>query len=94
MSRYYVDKVMRDVVHDEAAQVAFLADSAAYVRDGDLTEAERAALANCDHAALYAMGAHPFLLWAFVRAGRADGGPNVQEYTAALAPLGTPDFGT
>ena len=94
MSRYQVDKVLREVAHDDAAQAAFVADPAAYVAGRELSEAERAALVACDYAALYGMGAHPFLLWAFVRAARPDGGPAAQEYAAALAPHGAPDFGT
>src|SRR5205823_5427042 len=44
MSRYQVDKVIREVAHDEAAQAAFLADPAAYLEGRDLTNEERAAL--------------------------------------------------
>ncbi len=94
MSRYQIDKVMREVAHDEAAAAAFRADAAAYLAGRDLTDEERAALLSGDYGALYRLGAHPFLLWAFTRVALPDGGPKPAEYVATIAPLGTPDFAT
>ena len=94
MSRYAVDKVMREVIQDESALAAYLADTPAYLADRDLSAEERTALLGGDYATLFRLGAHPFLLWAFTRAVLPNGGPNPQEYTAALLPLGTPDFAT
>jgi hypothetical protein len=94
MSRYQVDKVMREVAHDEGAQAAFLADTAAYLDGRDLTAEERAAFLAGDYGALYRLGAHPFLLWAFTRVALPNGGPSPGEYVATIAPHGTPDFAT
>jgi hypothetical protein len=94
MSRYAIDKVMREVAHDDAAQAAFLADAAAYLDGRDLTEEERAALLSGDYGTLYRLGAHPFLLWAFTRAALPDGGPPPTEYVATITPHGAPDYAT
>jgi hypothetical protein len=94
MSRYHVDKVMRELVQDEAAAAAFRADPAAYVAPRDLDPEERDALIACDYRTLYRLGAHPFLLWGYVRAAQAEHAPESRAYADALAPLGTPDFGT
>ncbi|HEY7064577.1 MAG TPA: hypothetical protein VII06_24095 [Chloroflexota bacterium] len=94
MSRYAVDKVMRELIQDERAVAAYLADTPAYLAGRDLSAEEQAALRGGDYATLFRLGAHPFLLWAFTRAALPNGGPTPQEYTAALLPLGTPDFAT
>jgi len=94
MSRYAIDKVMREVAHDEAAQAAFLADAPGYLDGRDLTDEERAAFLAGDYGALYRLGAHPFLLWAFTRAGLPGGGPPPNDDVATITPHGTPDFAT
>jgi len=94
VSRYAVDKVMRELIQDERAVAAYVADTPAYLAGRDLSAEERAALLGGDYATLFRLGAHPFLLWAFTRAVLPHGGPTPQEYTAALLPLGTPDFAT
>jgi hypothetical protein len=94
VSRYQVDKVMRELIQDEAAASAFRADPDGYVVGRDLTAEERAALVACDYTTLYSLGAHPFLLWGYVRAARPTDDLSAREYAAALAPLGAPDFGT
>jgi hypothetical protein len=94
VSRYAVDKVMRELIQDERAVAAYLADTPAYLAGRDLSAEERAALLGGDYATLFRLGAHPFLLWAFTRAVLPNGGPTPQEYTAALLPSGTPDFAT
>jgi hypothetical protein len=47
---------------------------------------------------LYALGAHPYLLWHFVRAIHGPGGTPVGElseaFKAAVAPHGYPEFAT
>jgi hypothetical protein len=94
MTRYHVDKVMREVIQDDAAAGAFRADTAAYLEERDLSGAEREALLARDYGTLYGLGAHPFLLWAFTRAALQASAPDVPEYVAALTPHGRPDFGT
>lgn len=62
------------------------------------TEEERAALATLDYGKLYAMGAHPFLLWTLMRGVFEPRYPDfralVDAYNAQIRPHGRPDFGT
>jgi hypothetical protein len=69
MSRYTVNKLMRQVLLDDDALAAYRDDPEQYVRaQPGLTEAEAAALGTTDYGALYALGAHPYLLWSFTEA--------------------------
>lgn len=65
---------------------------------GSLTAGEREAFEAWDYAGLYRMGAHPYLLWHVVRAvyvpDRMTIDELIEEYRAAVAPLGYPDFTT
>ncbi len=95
MSRYAVDKVMRETLMYPQRRETFLADPAAYLEGRDLTDEERTALSALDYATLYKLGAHPFLLfgWA-VRAHKRELRSFVQEYKEAIKPYGYPDYGT
>jgi hypothetical protein len=99
MSLYHVDKVFHDVVMSTAEAERFRADPVAYCAGRDLTDAERRALVERDYAALYALGGHPFLLFAWLRAvadidwGTA-GLPFIADYCKAIEPHGIPDFAT
>ena len=94
MSRYAIDKIMREVAHDEAAQAAFLADAPGFLDGRDLTEEgaggvpgrrlRRPVSPGC--APVPAVGVHPGRL--------PDGGPPPNEYVATITPHGTPDFAT
>ncbi|MCD5345702.1 hypothetical protein [Agromyces sp. S2-1-8] len=113
MTKYMVDKFMRYVELSDARVAAYVADPAAYVEgwlgagagaegatdDRVLTEAERAAFAARDYAALYALGAHPYLLWHFTEAVHAhEFTPEqgwrelVERYRAGVAPQGVVDY--
>lgn len=85
MSRYQINKFITYVEGSDDAVRAYTADPAGYVAawegragasrlptpdSGTFTEVERAALAARDHAELYRMGAHPYMLWHFVEAVR------------------------
>lgn len=94
MSRYGVDKLMREAIQSVDAAAAFKADPAAYATGRELTAEERSALVAGDYGTLYRLGAHPFLLWAFTRAVLPNGGPPPEEYAATLQAQGTPDFAT
>jgi hypothetical protein len=90
-----VDKVMREVILDEKALSAFRADGTKFLEGRDLTEEERAALIDVDYAALYRLGAHPFLLNGFTpRAWKGDKAALRAEYRKKIAPFGYPDFST
>ena len=93
MSLYAIDKVLRELIMDEAAMAAFVADAASYLAGRDLTDVERTALLERDYRTLYDLGAHPYMLWTCLRA-LPDGAPTQQEYVDAILPLGARDFGT
>jgi hypothetical protein len=95
MSVYEIDKIMREVLQDQGACASFLADPAAYLAERDLQDDERDALVRRDYGALYALRAHPFLLWAFTKEVFPEGGPQLaRQYVATITPLGSPDFAT
>jgi hypothetical protein len=89
MSRYTVNTLMRHVLLNDADLAAYRDDPGGYVarfRAGraaaglsGLTEAEAAAIGGPDYGALYALGAHPYLLWSFTEA-------------ALVPPLSRPDL--
>jgi hypothetical protein len=81
MSRYTVNTLMRQVLLDDARLAAYRDDPGGYVarfRAGrasaglaGLSEREAVALDGPDYGALYALGAHPYLLWSFTEAALA-----------------------
>jgi hypothetical protein len=103
VSKYAMDKLMRLVNMNEWAEKAYVRDPAGFVaeweqREGQqLADEERAALATRDYAKLYALGAHPFLLWSFTEAVWVHEVPRdqlVRDYKAKTAAVGYPDFTT
>lgn len=96
MSRHFVNKVIRAAMISDAGFAAFTADTAAFIAPYDLTEPEKGALLERDFPALYAMGAHPFLLNALVMMFAEPGNERAHAaaYRASIAPYGRPDFGT
>jgi len=103
MSRYLVNRILRDVYLDSGELDRFRADPAGYVQawqlahERPLTEAEASAVAVADYASLYALGAHPYLIWGFCETALVPGiarADLVAAYRAALLPLGYPDVST
>jgi hypothetical protein len=98
VSKYAVNKVMREVNMDPAALAAYRADSAGFVRARPgLTLDERAALADKDYGSLYALGAHPYLLWSFIEAALVPPRTRpelVDSFRVAASAVGYPDFAT
>jgi len=114
MSRYEVNKIMAYVDGDPEPLEQFSADPAGFVDAwerratethvpsldaGPLTDEERKAIIDLDYGALYAMGAHPYLLIHFARAVECDArGANFatwkEEYRAQVTPHGYPPFFT
>jgi hypothetical protein len=109
MSKYMVNKLMWEVEREVESLAAFRSDPGAFLdrweatvpvpphpEGGTLATAERRALEALDYGVLYEMGAHPFILWQFVRALWP--GDQVEElieaYREATLPLGYPDFST
>jgi hypothetical protein len=111
MSRYMINKLMWEVEASDEALASFKADTPGfldrwaaepprppYPRGGALTSEERTAFERWDYAALYAMGAHPFLLWQFTKAVLVPEQMTAEElmkaYRAAVEQLGHPEFDT
>lgn len=114
MSRFQVDKFITAVEASDDAVRAYTADPREFVDawearagvsrlptpdSGTFTHEERAALVACDHASLYRLGAHPYVLWHFVEAvrvwaGEATWPEMTARYRDDVAGLGTPDFTT
>ncbi len=114
MSRYLVDKFLYRVDRDPAWLERYLRDARGCVRDWEGTEAhalgpettgghaftseEREALATRDYVRLYALGAHPFILWTLMIPALEGSFPNMRElqdgYASRVRPLGRPSFRT
>ncbi len=111
MSRYMVNKLMWEVDISDHALAEFKADRAGFVErweaippqppvptGGRLDEAERRAVIDLDWAALYAMGANPFLLWQFARSVTVPDLAGIDElisdFRVTVEPFGRPDFHT
>jgi len=95
MSKYQVDKLMREVILDLKTASAFKANPEKFLDGRDLAEQERTALINVDYATLYRLGAHPFLLNGFTRlVWKGDKAALNAEYRTNIAPFAYPDFST
>ena len=114
MSRFEVDKFLSYVEGSDRAVRSYVEDPDGYVAGwesrraesrlpvpdgGSFTEDERAALVTRDHAALYRLGAHPYVLWHFVEAIRVWTGeitwPEMTErYRADISRIEPPNIAT
>lgn len=103
MSRYTVNRILRDVYIDAPELARYQENRAGYVRDWQLDRRlplspdEAAAVATADYATLYALGAHPYLIWGFCEIVLVPGMSRaelVAAYRSALLPLGYPDVST
>lgn len=65
MSRYAVNKVLWTVARDDAKAAIYMESPDAFLADFSLNEEERRQLIERDFAAMFADGAHPFLLFTF-----------------------------
>lgn len=87
-----------DIDRDQAALAAFEADPEEFSRGRRLSHDERTALVGWDIGGLYALGAHPFVLFQVARSRSALAGEPLdrflERYGAAIAPHGYPDFTT
>lgn len=66
MTRYALDKLLRQVILDDQACRAFLDERPGVLHTYDLSDAECEALEALDYPRLYVLGAHPFLLNGFL----------------------------
>ena len=96
MSKYQLDKAIRRMIMDDDAHASFMKDPKETVAAWTLTEDEKKALATRDFGALYALGAHPFLLWNWAALVNIEENEKalVEKYLAGIRPHGYPDFST
>lgn len=103
MSKYAMNKLIHLVNMNEEAEKGYKANPRAFVEKWEktqklkLTAEEREALSTKDYGKLYALGAHPFMLWSFTEAVWIDETPREQlvaDYKAKAAKAGCPDFKT
>lgn len=95
VSKGIINIVLYEIDQTAETVQAFADDANAFVARFRLTDAERHAFEEWDYATLYAMGAHPFLLWQTVRSlAMLDGTPIpelVAQYRERVEPHGWPD---
>jgi Aromatic-ring-opening dioxygenase LigAB, LigA subunit len=65
MSRYAVNKVLWEVARNDEIAAEYMATPEAVLADRGLTEKEYRQLLERDFGAMFADGAHPFLLFTF-----------------------------
>ena len=101
MSKYLVNKFMHVVNMNQEAEEAYVENPPGFVARWEkcerleFTAEERRALEQRDYGSLYAMGAHPFLLWSFTEAiwrHEVDREELVKDYKEKAAAAGYPDF--
>ena len=95
MSRYGVDKLLREMTQSEETFRAFKEQRATCLEGRDLTDEEHRALMELDYRWLYANGVHFFLLNSFaMRTWPGDRATAQKTYLSSLEDLGYPDFAT
>jgi hypothetical protein len=95
MTRYALDKVLRDYARDDGFRAAFDLDAAAAIATRELDDAERAALASKDIRAIFQCRAHPFLVYGFAIAlNRGWSFDMMRDYVARLDGLELGDIET
>lgn len=65
MSRYAVNKALWQVGRDDDLAAAYTANPEQFLAGRSLTAEEHRQLVDRDYAAMFAAGAHPFLLYTF-----------------------------
>lgn len=65
MTRYALDKVLWNYAREPEFKTLFDFDAAQAILERELSAEEREALVARDTRAMFAMGAHPFLLYSF-----------------------------
>jgi hypothetical protein len=83
MSRYQIDKLLRDLRRDEGLAVRFRADAESVMDNYKLEAEERKLLKHWDLRKLYDRGVNPLLM---LLAHGSAAGKNMQDYIAAMNP--------
>ena len=96
MSRGMIDIVLYEIDQTIESIERFTTDPGGFLDAYRLTEDERRAFEAWDYGTLYAMGAHPFLLFQVVRSLAVRNGVAIPEiieqYREAISPHGAPDY--
>lgn len=95
MTRYAMDKIIWTYGRDADFRAAFDKDPDLVLADAELGASERQALHDRDIRAIFALGAHPFLVYSF--AIQLNGGWSYQfmlDYVERLKGLGLGDIET
>jgi Aromatic-ring-opening dioxygenase LigAB, LigA subunit len=91
MSRYAVNKVLWQVARDDTMAAVYKEAPEAFLVDRGLTGEEHRQLLERDFAALFAAGAHPFLLFTFrIKLSGGWSYPLMVEHVQALSAVDPP----
>jgi hypothetical protein len=91
MSRYAVNKVLWQVARDDTMAAAYKEAPEVFLADRGLTDDEHRRLLERDFPALFAAGAHPFLLFTFrIKLSGGWSYPMMVEHVKALADIDPP----
>ena len=91
MSRYAVNKVLWQVARDDQMAAVYKETPENFLADRGLTAEEHRQLLERDFAAMFAAGAHPFLLFTFrIKISGGWSYPMMVEHVKALADIDPP----
>ena len=91
MSRYGVNKALWVVSRDDAQAAIYMETPEAFLADFSLTVEERRQLVERDFGAMFADGAHPFLLFTFrIKLAGGFSFPMMIEHVKALSAIEPP----
>ena len=91
MSRYAVNKVLWQVARDDDMAAAYMATPEQFLAGRSLTGEEHRQLLERDYPAMFADGAHPFLLFTFrIKMSGGWSYPMMVEHVKALAEIDPP----
>ena len=91
MSRYAVNKALWEVGRDDVKAAIYIEIPEAFLADFSLTQEEHRQLLERDFAAMFAAGAHPFLLYTFrIKLNGGFSFPMMTEHVKALAGIEPP----
>lgn len=91
MSRYAVNKILWEVSRDDAIAAIYMETPEAVLTDRGLTGEEHRQLLERDFGAMFADGAHPFLLFTFrIKLSGGFSFPMMTEHVRALSGIEPP----
>lgn len=91
MSRYAVNKVLWTVARDDAQAAIYMETPDTFLADFSLTGEEHRQLLERDFGAMFAAGAHPFLLFTFrIKISGGFSFPMMTEHVRVLSEIDPP----